>query len=56
MVGSTACAFGRTPGDEQALYVTTDGRFLIPHQSGIQDAKLVLLEVGESGWPLLQGA
>jgi hypothetical protein len=53
MVGSTACAFGRAPGDEKALYVTTDGGFLIPHESGIQDAKLVRLEVGESGWPLL---
>jgi hypothetical protein len=38
------------------IYVTTDGGFLIPHQSGIQDAKLVRMEVGESGWPLLQGA
>ena len=46
---------GRAPGDEKALYVTTDGGFLIPHESGIQDAKLVRLEVGESGWPLLQG-
>jgi hypothetical protein len=53
MVGSTACAFGRAPGDEKALYVTTDGGFLIPHESGIQDAKLVRIEVGESGWPLL---
>ena len=55
MVGSTACAFGRAPGDLEALYVTTDGGFLIPHESGIQDAKLVRMEVGESGWPLLQG-
>jgi sugar lactone lactonase YvrE len=55
MVGSTACAFGRAPGDEKALYVTTDGGFLIPHESGIQNAKLVRMEVGESGWPLLQG-
>lgn len=55
MVGSTACAFGRARGDEKALYVTTDGGFLIPHESGIQDAKLVRIEVGESGWPLLQG-
>jgi sugar lactone lactonase YvrE len=47
MVGSTACAFGRAPGDEKALYVTTDGGFLIPHESGIQDAKLVRIEVGE---------
>jgi hypothetical protein len=55
MVGSTACAFGRAPGDEKAIYVTTDGGFLIPHENGIQDAKLVRMEVGESGWPLLQG-
>jgi hypothetical protein len=55
MVGSTACAFGRAPDDDKTLYVTTDGGFLIPHESGIQDAKLVRIEVGESGWPLLQG-
>ena len=56
MIGSTACAFGRAPGDENAIYVTTDGGFLIPHESGIQDAKLVRMEVGEPGWPLLEGA
>jgi sugar lactone lactonase YvrE len=56
MIGSTACAFGRAPGDEKAIYVTTDGGFLIPPEGGIQDAKLVRIEVGESGWPLLQGA
>jgi sugar lactone lactonase YvrE len=55
MIGSTACAFGRAPGDEQALYVTTDGGFLVPHESGIQDAKLVRIEVGESGWPVPEG-
>jgi sugar lactone lactonase YvrE len=55
MVGSTACAFGRAPGDEKALYVTTDGGYLIPHAGGIQDAKLVRMEVGDTGWPLLQG-
>jgi len=27
MVGSTACAFGRAPGDEKALYVTTMAAF-----------------------------
>jgi hypothetical protein len=41
--------------NEQALYVTTDGGFLIPHQSGIQDAKLGRMDVGESARPLLQG-
>lgn len=55
MVGSTACAFGRAHGDEKALYVTTDGGFLTRHERGIEDAKLVRMEVGESGWPLLQG-
>ncbi|MDB5579694.1 MAG: Sugar lactone lactonase YvrE [Bradyrhizobium sp.] len=49
VVGSTACAFGRAPGDEHALYVTTDGGFLIPYGDAVQDAKLVRLEVGESG-------
>jgi hypothetical protein len=33
-----------------------EATFLIPHQSGIQDAKLVRIEVGERGWPLLEGA
>jgi hypothetical protein len=42
-------------GMSGSLYLTTDGGYLIPHESGIQDAKLVRLEVGESGWPLLQG-
>jgi hypothetical protein len=55
MVGSTACAFGRAPGDETAIYVTTDGGFLIPHEGGVQDAKLVRMEVGEPGWPLVLG-
>jgi hypothetical protein len=48
--------FGKAPGDEKALYVTTDGGFLVPHESGVQDAKLARMEVGESGWPLLQEA
>jgi sugar lactone lactonase YvrE len=53
MVGSTACAFGKAPGDQRALYVSTDGGFIVPHEGGVQDAKLVRLEVGESGHPLL---
>lgn len=52
-VGSTACAFGTAPGDETALYVSTDGGFVMPHQGVVQDAKLVRLEVGESGYRLL---
>src|SRR3977135_2707758 len=55
MIRSTACAFGRARGDEKALYITTDGGFLIPHESGIQDAKLVRVEIGEAVSPVLQG-
>ena len=53
MVGSTACAFGKAPGDEKALYVSTDGGFIVPHEGVVQDAKLVRLELGEAGHPLL---
>jgi len=53
MVGATACAFGTAPGDEHALYVSTGGGFVAPHEGAVQDAKLVRLEVGEAGYPLL---
>jgi sugar lactone lactonase YvrE len=53
MVGSTACAFGTAAGDESALYVSTDGGFIVPHESVVQDAKLVRLEIGEPGYRLL---
>ena len=52
-VGATACAFGSAPGDERALYVSTDGGFIVPHEDAVQDAKLVRLEVGEPGYSLL---
>ena len=51
-VGSTACAFGRAPGDETALYVTTSGGLLTPFHGEIEDAKLLRLDVGETGRPL----
>jgi sugar lactone lactonase YvrE len=51
-VGSTACAFGRTPEDRQALYVTTNGGLSLPYEGKLQDAKLLRLEVGERGQPL----
>jgi sugar lactone lactonase YvrE len=53
MVGATACAFGRAPADETALYVCTDGGFIVPHHDVVQDAKLVRLDLDESGYPLL---
>jgi hypothetical protein len=53
MAGATACAFGRGPGDEKALYVSTDGGFIVPHNGVVQDAKLVRLELEEPGYWLL---
>jgi hypothetical protein len=53
MVGATACAFGTAPGDERALYVSTDGGVIVPHEGVVQDAKLVRLELDESGYRLL---
>jgi sugar lactone lactonase YvrE len=55
-VGATACAFGRAPGDRNALYVTTDGGMVAPHEGTVQEAKLLRLDVGEAVWPLIEGA
>jgi sugar lactone lactonase YvrE len=54
-VGSTACAFGRAPGDRQALYVTTNGGLSLPYEGELQEAKLLRLEVGENGAALPGG-
>ncbi len=48
-VGSTACLFGRAPGDENALYVTTEGGMVLPHNGVLQKSKLLRIEVGEGG-------
>jgi sugar lactone lactonase YvrE len=55
-VGSTACAFGRRAEDRNSLYVTTTGGLFYPYQGEIQEAKLLRLDVGERGQPLLPGA
>jgi sugar lactone lactonase YvrE len=52
-VGSTACAFGRGAEDRKSLYVTTTGGLWSPYRGEIQDAKLLRLNVGERGQPLL---
>jgi sugar lactone lactonase YvrE len=52
-VGSTACAFGRAKSDQTALYVTTTGGLWSPYRGAVQDAKLLRLDVGEPGLPLL---
>ena len=54
-VGSTACAFGRRAEDGTSLYVTTTGGLRYPYRGEVQDAKLVRLNVGERGQPLLPG-
>jgi sugar lactone lactonase YvrE len=55
-VGSTACAFGCGRADANALYVTTNGGLTAPYQGVVQEAKLLRLEVGEAGWPLMAKA
>ena len=42
VAGSTACAFGTAPGDENA-----------PHERGVEGAKPVRFELSESGYRLL---
>jgi sugar lactone lactonase YvrE len=52
-VGSTACAFGRGAEDQKSLYVTTTGGLRYAYRGEVQDAKLLRLNVGERGQPLL---
>lgn len=52
MVGASACAFGRRPDDRHSLYVTTTGGLIMPYEGKLQPAKLVRLDVGNSGYPL----
>jgi sugar lactone lactonase YvrE len=54
-IGSTACAFGRAPGDDTALYVTTTGGVGLPWIAEPEEAKLLRLEVGRRGLPLTGG-
>jgi hypothetical protein len=53
MVGTTAAAFGRTQGNRTHLYVTTNGGMSFPPPTGIEPAKVVCLEVGVEGLPLV---
>ncbi len=45
MTGSTAVAFGSSPGKPRRLYVTTNGGMFMPPPSGVQPAKLVQIDV-----------
>ena len=53
MVGTTALAFGRSPSHQTQLYVITNGGMSFPPASGIEPAKVVRLDVGVEGLPLL---
>ena len=51
-VGSTSCAFGSGKNEENILYVTTNGGLWTPYRGEVQEARLLRLEVGETGDPL----
>ena len=53
MLGATAVAFGRTPADRHAVYVTTTGGTMTVPESEQEVAKLVRVEVGVTGAALL---
>lgn len=53
MAGSTALAFGLAQGDRTGVYVVTNGGMSYPPPTGLEPAKVVRLEVGIPGLPLL---
>ncbi|NMF59411.1 SMP-30/gluconolactonase/LRE family protein [Pseudanabaena yagii] len=53
MAGSTALAFGTSEGDRTSIYVTTNGGMSFPPATGVESGKVVRLEVGIAGLPLV---
>ncbi|OLP17943.1 gluconolactonase [Leptolyngbya sp. 'hensonii'] len=53
MAGTTALAFGRTEPDQMSLYVVTNGGMSLPLPTGLESAKVIRLEVGAAGLPLI---
>ncbi|HEY9626157.1 MAG TPA: hypothetical protein V6C84_02560 [Coleofasciculaceae cyanobacterium] len=53
VTGSTALAFGKGEGDRTSLYVVTNGGMSFPPPTGLEPAKVVRLEVGNAGYPLV---
>jgi hypothetical protein len=53
MTGSTALAFGVAEGDRTGVYVVTNGGMSFPPATGIESAKVVRLDVGIKGLPLV---
>ncbi len=54
MTGATAVAFGRGQADRDAVYVTTTGGTMTVPSDELEPAKLVRVDVGVAGTPLLQ--
>ncbi|OUL23946.1 gluconolactonase [Nostoc sp. RF31YmG] len=52
MLGTTACAFGKSEGDRTHLYVTTNGGMSFPPPTGVESALVVRLDVGVEGLAL----
>lgn len=53
MVGSTAVAFGRSRHDRTCIYVTTTGGTWTVPEDKMEEAKLLRIDVGVAGQPLL---
>jgi len=53
MVGTTALAFGKAEGDRTHLYVTTNGGMSFPPPTGLESGKVVCLDIGIEGLPIL---
>jgi hypothetical protein len=45
LAGSTAAMLGRTVSDRRTLYVTTNGGMSLPPASGLEDGKIVKIEL-----------
>ncbi len=53
MAGSTALAFGAGASDRTSLYVVTNGGLSYPLPSGLDPARVVRLDIGIAGHPIL---
>ncbi|PSB30786.1 SMP-30/gluconolactonase/LRE family protein [Stenomitos frigidus] len=53
MAGSTALAFGRAEHDRTSIYVITNGGMSLSLPTGVEPAKVVRLDIGAKGLPLI---
>jgi hypothetical protein len=54
MTGSTALAFGQGESDRTSIYVVTNGGMSFPPPTGLERSKVVRLDVGIAGHPLIE--